>query len=148
MRAAAPRIGLGVLGVALGLWGLWLLLGTADVADLINIAFWLGGGIIAHDVLIAAVTIGMAALVGHVLPEAARAPATMGLVVLGAVTLVAIPVLGRFGAREDNPTLLDRNYIAGYLLIVAVVVASVTVASIIRSRRSTMQQPTPTSKGA
>ncbi len=146
MRAAAPRIGLGALGVALALWGVWLLLGTADVADLINIAFWLGGGVIAHDVLIAAVTIAIAALVSRVVPEAAQAPATVGLVVLGAITLVAIPVLGRFGARPDNPTLLDRNYTAGYLLIVAVVVTSVTVASIIRSRRSATQRPTP--KGA
>ncbi|MGB5936190.1 MAG: hypothetical protein WBG76_10025, partial [Ornithinimicrobium sp.] len=115
MRAAAPRIALVALGVALILWGVWLLLGTADGADFINIGLWLGGGVIAHDVVIAAITIAIAALVSRVLPKAAQAPATVGLVVLGAVTLVAIPVLGRFGAREDNPTLLDRNYTAGYL---------------------------------
>ena len=42
-----------------------------------------------------------------------RAPAVAGLVVLGSVTLLAIPVLGRFGARADNPTLLDRHYGVG-----------------------------------
>ncbi|MGB3687574.1 MAG: hypothetical protein WA991_17320 [Ornithinimicrobium sp.] len=132
------------LGVALILWGVWLLLGTADGADFINIGLWLGGGVIAHDVLIAAITIAIAALVSRVLPKAARAPATVGLVVLGGVTLVAIPMLGRFGAREDNPTLLDRNYTAGYLLIVAIVVVSVVVASIVASRRSTSRQPAST----
>ena len=33
------------------------------------------------------------------------------------VTLVAVPVLGRFGARADNPTLLDRDYVAGWLVL-------------------------------
>ena len=43
-------------------------------------------------------------------------PAAVGLVVLGSVTLLAVPVLGRFGARADNPTLLDRDYLAGWLV--------------------------------
>ncbi len=45
--------------------------------------------------------------------QAAKAPAVVGCVVLGSVTLLAVPVLGRFGERSDNPTLLDRNYTAG-----------------------------------
>ena len=39
----------------------------------------------------------------------------MGGVVLGSLTLLAIPVLGRFGERPDNATLLDRNYTVGWL---------------------------------
>ena len=38
---------------------------------------------------------------------------SVGFVVLGSVTLLAMPVLGRFGARPDNPTLLDRDYSVG-----------------------------------
>jgi hypothetical protein len=71
------------------------------------------------------------------LPSAARMPAAAGLVVLGTLTVVAIPFLGRFGAREDNPTLLDRNYVGGYLVVVALVVICVVVASVVRSRHST-----------
>ena len=49
-------------------------------------------------------------------PRSVRAPAAVALVVLGSVTLLAVPVLGRFGARPDNPTLLDRDYSAGWLV--------------------------------
>ena len=50
------------------------------------------------------------------LPRAARAPAVVGFVVLGSVTLLAVPVLGRFGARPDNATLLDRDYVVGWVV--------------------------------
>ncbi len=127
----------GALGVLVGLYGAWLLLSRADAGDLLSLAFWLGGGVLAHDVGVAAVTLMVAVLAMRWLPSAARMPAAAGLVVLGTLTVVAIPFLGRFGAREDNPTLLDRNYVGGYLVVVALVVICVVVASVVRSRHST-----------
>ena len=62
-------------------------------------------------------------------------PVAAALVVLGATTLLAVPVLGRFGARPDNPTLLDRDYPAGWLALAGVVVLTTVVASLVRSRR-------------
>ncbi len=50
-----------------------------------------------------------------------------GFVVLGSATLLAIPVLGRFGERPDNPTLLDRNYTAGWLVLAALVAGGVAI---------------------
>jgi hypothetical protein len=62
-------------------------------------------------------------------------------VVLGTVTLSAVPVLGRFGARADNPTLLDRHYLLGWLVF-AVLVGVVTAASVlVRGRRTTRRGP-------
>lgn len=130
------RPAIGAIGVLVALYGAWLLLGSADTGDLLNLAFWLGGGVIAHDVGVAAVALVVAVLVLRWLPPAARLPAAAGLVVLGTFTVVAIPFLGRFGALEDNPTLLDRNYVGGYLVVVALVVVVVVVASVVRSRRS------------
>ena len=46
-----------------------------------------------------------------------------GLVVLGTVTLMAVPVLGGWGANADNPTILDRNYAAGWLVVAGVTIA-------------------------
>ena len=43
------------------------------------------------------------------------------MVVLGPLTLIAVPVLGRFGAKADNPTLLDRPYWLGYAVVVGLV---------------------------
>lgn len=127
---------LGGLGVLMGLYAGWLLLGSADGSDLLNLTLWLGGGILAHDVGVAAVSLVVGGLAARWLPDAARLPAAVGLVVLGTITVVAIPFLGRFGASEDNPTLLDRNYLGGYLVIVALVVVAVVVASLVRARRS------------
>ena len=45
----------------------------------------------------------------------------MALVVLATVTVTAIPVLGRFGARPDNLTILPRNYVLGWLVLAALV---------------------------
>ena len=54
---------------------------------------------------------------------------------LGSVTLLAVPVLGRFGARADNPTLLDRDYIAGWLVLAGLVAVGVAAGTLVRSRR-------------
>jgi len=130
------RPAIGALGVLMALYGGWLLLGSADLGALLNLAFWLGGGVIVNDVGVAAVALVVAVLVLRWLPPAARLPAAAGLIVLGTFTVVAIPFLGRFGALEDNPTLLDRNYVGGYLVVVALVVIWVVVASVVRARRS------------
>ena len=49
-------------------------------------------------------------------------------------TTVPHPVLGRFGARADNPTLLDRDYLAGWLVLAALVAVGVAAGTLVRSR--------------
>jgi hypothetical protein len=63
-----------------------------------------------------------------------RAAAAAALVVLGPVTLAAMPAWGRFGARPDNPTLLDRPYAAGWAVLAALVLV-VAGAGALASRR-------------
>ncbi|MGB3761772.1 MAG: hypothetical protein WA966_01015 [Ornithinimicrobium sp.] len=133
---AGVRFAVGALGVGIGLWGAWLIFGSADSSDLLSIAIWLGGGIIANDGIIAVVSLVVAAVAMRLLPKPARAPAAVALVVVGTITVVAIPFLGRFGAREDNPTLLDRNYVAGYGVLVLIVVVAVTAFAFYRTRQT------------
>ena len=59
------------------------------------------------------------------------------MIVLGSITILAIPMLGSFGAKDDNPTLLDRNYWLGWSAIVVLVVVAVAVAAVLRARRTT-----------
>ncbi len=106
--------GVGLVAVA---YGAFLLIDD-PLEDLVSVATWLVGGVVLHDLVISAP--GPAAgrrrrSVGC--RTSIRAPAAVGFVVLGSVTLLAVPVLGRFGATPDNPTLLDRNYGAGWLLV-------------------------------
>jgi hypothetical protein len=126
-------VALAALGVLAGLYGGWLLLSRGH--DLENVAVWLVGGVVVHDAVLSVLVIALAALAVRALPPAARLPAAVGFVVLGSVTLSAIPVLGRFGARPDNPTLLDRGYWAGWLVLAGLTLVAVIVATLVRSRR-------------
>ncbi|MGA8257764.1 MAG: hypothetical protein WB767_14420 [Nocardioides sp.] len=128
------RWGIGSLGVVAGVYGAYLLLSRAEFEQHVSVGKWLAGSVIAHDGLIAFATIAAVALAGKVLPRFAQAPAVVGLVVLGSLTIIAVPFLGRFGARDDNPTLLDRNYVAGWAIVMVLGVAAVVVSSLRRRR--------------
>lgn len=129
------RIALGAVGVLVAAYGAWLLLTRQDAEQVRSAAVWLVAGVLLHDVVLAPVVVLLGLLLSRVTPPAARAPVAVGAVVLGTVTLMAVPVLGRFGARPDNPTLLDRDYTAGWLVLAGVVVAVVVVATLVRARR-------------
>jgi hypothetical protein len=73
------------------------------------------------------VTLALCWLTIRLLPAARRAPVAAGFVVLGTLTVLAVPVLGRFGERADNPTILDRDYTAGWLVVAALTLAAVLV---------------------
>ena len=139
------RLVLGALGVAAATYGGWLLLDRGN--DFVAVATWLVVGVVLHDGLIAPLTILVCLVAARLLPAPARAPAAAGLVVLGSVTLLAVPVLGRFGARPDNPTLLDRNYAAGWGVIAALTVAGVLLATYAAARRTRRRTGGPGARG-
>jgi hypothetical protein len=114
------RLLLGSIGVALALYGALLFVGH-DLSRVVDAVLWLAGGVVVHDALVAPATIAVTVLGTRVLPQRVWAVVTAGLVVLLTVTVSAIPVLGSWGARADNPTLLDREYAAGWLVFAAVV---------------------------
>ena len=126
------RPALGAAGVAIAVYGGWLLVTRGR--DHLDVAVWLAAGVLLHDAVLAVATLVLGAVATRLLPRPARAPAAVGLVVLGPLTLLAIPVLGRFGAREDNPTLLDRDYAVGWLLLAGLTTLAVLVATLVRSR--------------
>jgi hypothetical protein len=122
------------LGAVVGAYGAFLLLSRQDRDQLVNAAIWLASGVVLHDLVLAPLVLGLVAAGGRLVPAASRVPAATALVVLGTVTVAAVPVLGRFGARSDNPTLLDRDYTAGWLALAGVVLLAVVVATLVRSR--------------
>lgn len=129
------RAALGAAGAAGAAYGGYLLLGQ-PLDRLANSVLWAAGGVIAHDAVVAPLVLALGVLAAARAPAWLRVPLVRLLVVLGPLTLVAIPVLGRFGARPDNPTLLDRPYWAGYLGIVALALALTTADALRRRRRS------------
>ncbi len=133
------RLALGVVGAAGAAYGLYLLLGQ-PLDRLVATVIWAAGGVVAHDAVLAPLVLALGVLAATRAPGWLRVPLVRLLVVVGPLTLVAVPVLGRFGARADNPTLLDRPYWAGYLGIVAVALALTAADALRRRRRS--RQPT------
>jgi hypothetical protein len=131
------RLLIGLVGVAMGAFGALRFL-QLDLPDIVNAVLWLAGGVIVHDGILAPLTVGITVLLARVVPSVARVRVTVALVVLTTVTVTAIPVLGKFGARPDNLTILPRNYVVGWLVF-AVVVLVVTllagpVARLVRGR--------------
>lgn len=135
------RTALAGLGVLAGLYGVWLLLSRQDLDQLTSAGIWLASGVVLHDFVLTPLVVVAVAVVARVLPRHAHAPAVVAMVVLGAVTLLAIPVLGRFGARPDNPTLLDRSYDVAWWVMAALTLVSVVVAAlVVRTRHHAASQ--------
>ncbi|MFJ3305278.1 hypothetical protein ACIPSA_19565 [Streptomyces sp. NPDC086549] len=112
------RTTVGVAGVALMGVGASLL---SDVRDLPDVLVWLGGAIVLHDAVIAP----MVLLVGLLLVRGGvRGPVRAALVVVGALTTVALPVLLRPG-KTANSSVLPLDYPSNWL-IALVAVATVT----------------------
>ena len=130
------RLLIGAVGVAMGAFGALRFL-QLDFDDIVNAVLWLAGGVLVHDAIIAPITLLVTLVAGRLVPAPARTRVIVGLVVLATVTVTAIPVLGRWGARPDNPTLLDRNYVAGWLVFAALVLLGTLLAGPLgRLRRS------------
>jgi hypothetical protein len=129
------RILVGAAGVALGLYGLVLLLSRQDPGQWLEVAVWLAAGVVVHDAALSGLVIGACLLGSRLLPQPWRAPAAIALVVWGALSVVAVPVLVGGGVRADNPTLLDRPYVATWWVVSAIVVGLVAVGGLVRARR-------------
>jgi len=141
-RVSPGRAVLGSAGVLLMAYGAWLLLSRQDLERNLDVALWLAGGVLVHDVLLGSVVIVVSLLATRLLPAVARPAAGAGLVVLGSLTVLAVPFLGGFGRENapDNPTLLDRDYTAGYLALVATVVIVVVLPVLLHSLRARRDQ--------
>lgn len=132
---ASVRYGLGAVGVLVGVYGAYLFLSRQQESrQIISAAKYLVGGVVFSDLVVAVVALVVGYLVLRFVPSAARAPVVVGGVVLASVTLLAVPVLLSKGRKPDNPTLLDRDYTAGWLVFAAVVVVAVVVAVVLRLR--------------
>ncbi len=137
------RLALGGIGVLIGLYGVFRLL-ELGWDNLVATVVWLAGGVVLHDAVLAPLVVVVCALAVLALRSRAwRAAAAGGLVVLGTVTLTAVPVLGRFGAKDDNPTLLDRPYVVGWLLVAGLVVLGTLLVGWSAARREPEPDPGP-----
>ncbi|KUN03564.1 hypothetical protein AQI95_24090 [Streptomyces yokosukanensis] len=136
MRVKVLRLLAGAAGLALMGVGASLLLDRQQ--DLMGVLEWLGGAVVLHDALLAPLVL----LVGLVLVRGGvRGPIRGALLVGGALTAVALPVLLRPGPRA-NSTVLPLDYPRNWLLTL-VAVATFTVLLVVAKevRRSRRRPP-------
>jgi hypothetical protein len=117
------RLLLGVSGVAGIAVGAMLLLDRPDVLD--HVAAWYAVPVLLHDALFAPVGVALGWLGARLLPPVARGPVLAGLLASAGLTLLVLPNLLR---PEPHPvTLLDRDYVLGYVWGAVLVLLAVRV---------------------
>ncbi|MFI6377096.1 hypothetical protein [Streptomyces sp. NPDC050546] len=108
-----------------------------DVRDLTDVLVWLGGAVVLHDVVIAPIVL----LAGLLLVrDGVRGPVRGALLVGGALTVVALPVLLRPGRTANSSVLpLDypRNWLIALMVVATVTALVLAVRAFGRRRRAT-----------
>lgn len=84
------------------------------------LAWWAGGPLVVDLLVVPAVVVTGIGL-GRVLPDAWRRAVESAALVNLLLVLVALPFLSGLGRRADNPSLLDRNYLLGFGVLIGIV---------------------------
>jgi hypothetical protein len=126
------RLAIGALGVTGMAFGVYQALAHLS-GQLPALVLWLAVPVIITDALVSPAVITIAWAGRRVLPRPGWGPAVVGLVGTGALTAAASVVLTRPGAHRDLPSLLDRNYPAGYLLALATLWSGVLLLGLTRA---------------
>lgn len=121
-------------GGAMTLYGLWGEVFGSNVKP-VRWAELLVVGALAHDLILAPVVLLLGLLARRVLPGHRRGLLQGAALVAFVLLLVALPGMGRFGARSDNTSVLPRDYTSGLMVALAVVAAVTAVAVVIRTVR-------------
>ena len=101
-----------------------------------NLARFVVGGALLHDLLVAPVVILLGVLLARAVPGRARAIVQAALAVTGIVALFSYPLVRAYGLAAKNPTSLPRNYTAGLLIVLGVVWAIAAGLVIVRLRKT------------
>lgn len=142
-RITIVRSLLGLAGVALIGVGAVNLLGLGLV-DLLWVVFWLGAGLVLHDGVLAPTTAVLGKAAADRWSGRARGAVLVGLVSVGSLTLIAIPLMIQHNSVAGNDTLLGRNYLVGWLAACTLVAVGAALAEVVsrwrisrRDRQST-----------
>jgi hypothetical protein len=132
----AVRLLLGAVGVGFGLWGLWLMRDFTR-EQLTSEAFWLAGGVVLHDAILAPVVVVIGYVASRVLPSHFRSSTATAFLVWGTLTIVFLPVLSGQGGKPGNDTILGKPYVLSWIVMTLLLVAYAVGAAMVRRRRVT-----------
>lgn len=141
------RVLLVVGGTALMLFAMREVLVGGTITSPVSSGKWLIASALGNDLLLAPLVAVVGWLLTRAVPAPVRTVVAGGLVTMGCITLLAVPVLlGRGGGA--NATTTPLNYWRGWLLCmaaVAVLTAAVAGVRAARNRRPSVTQDSTTS---
>ena len=100
-----------------------------------NLARFVVGGALLHDLLVAPLAIVAGVLLTRAVPGRARAPVQAALAISAVVALFAFPLVRGYGLAANNPTSLPHNYGLNLLVVLGVVWVAAGAAVVVRLKR-------------
>jgi hypothetical protein len=134
------------IGLALGtpimFYGAYELVHQAGWPRAFEVAKWLGGGVLLHDLVLVPIVLAVVWAIGPVSPPLVRNPVRAG--VLGSALIVAIgwPALRQYGNRPDNATIHPLDYGTSVVTALAVLWCAVALWILVAFLRRTRARST------
>jgi hypothetical protein len=117
--------------IGFGLWGVFS--NRLDTRPA-NLAKFVVGGALLHDLLFAPLVLLAAVGLARIVPGRARSTVLGALVVTGAVALFSYPLVRAYGLAAHNPTSLPHNYTLNLAIVVGLVWAVAVAILVVRLR--------------
>jgi hypothetical protein len=108
---------------------------TDDGVRLVGVLGFLAGVVVAHDLILLPLAIGVGVLVLRYVPAWARSSVQSGLFASVVVSAFALPFVIGAGRTPDNPSKLPLPYGSGLALVLAVIWLVAAVLAL-RARRA------------
>ncbi|MCZ4602405.1 hypothetical protein O3S80_01160 [Streptomyces sp. Lzd4kr] len=105
---------------------------SPDLQDVIDVLVWLGGAIVLHDGILVPVVLAVGWLV---IKSRFSAALRGGLLTASCLTLIALPMMLRAG-KTANSTVLPMNYVANWVIVLAVTVVATGGVALFGHHRS------------
>lgn len=109
------------LGWAVIAWGLRGIFQHSLDTRPANLAKFVVGGALLHDLFVAPLVILLGVALARVVPVRARAVVQAALAVSGIVALFSYPLVRAYGLAANNPTSLPHNYAANLMIVLGVI---------------------------
>ncbi len=123
--------GAGWVVIGFGLWGVFS--NRLDTRPA-NLAKFVVGGALLHDLLFAPLVLLAAVALARVVPSRARSTVLAALFVTGALALFSYPLVRAYGLAANNPTSLPHNYTLNLAIVLGVVWAVAAAVLVVRLR--------------